>query len=68
MMGCVYFSVPVVLGYYASMWAISKSEATIHERFGDGSRMGPSRVAYEGMDFDCCVQPLLVLGCHVVLR
>ena len=35
-MGCVYFSVTIVLGYYASMWAISKSEATVHERLGSG--------------------------------
>jgi hypothetical protein len=35
-MGCFYFSMPVVAGYYVSIWAVSKSEATIEERFGHG--------------------------------
>jgi hypothetical protein len=38
-MGCLYFSVPVVAGYYVSLWAVDKSEATVQERFGkEGKR------------------------------
>jgi hypothetical protein len=35
-MGCVYFSIPVALGYYAGWWAYAQSEATKHERLGNG--------------------------------
>ena len=35
LMGCVYFSIPVVLGYAVSTWAVAQSEATVDERFGN---------------------------------
>jgi hypothetical protein len=38
-MGCLYFSMPVVAGYYVSIWAVSKSEATVQERFGHGGTL-----------------------------
>jgi hypothetical protein len=34
-MGCVYFSIPVVAGYAVSNWVVSQSEATVEERFAD---------------------------------
>ena len=37
-MGFVYFSIPVGLGYNVSMWAVSQSETTMEERFGDKGR------------------------------
>jgi len=37
-MACVYFSIPVVAGYYVSTYAAGKSEATIEERFGGVSK------------------------------
>lgn len=33
-MGCVYFSIPVIFGYTISTWAVAQSEATVEERFG----------------------------------
>ena len=33
-MGFVYFSIPVIAGYNVSVWAISKSDATLDERLG----------------------------------
>lgn len=37
MMGFVYFSIPVIAGYYLGNWAYSKSESTLEERFGKES-------------------------------
>jgi hypothetical protein len=37
-MGCIYFSIPVIIGYNVSTWAVSQSEATIDERFGGKGR------------------------------
>ena len=37
-MACVYFSIPVAVGYVVSTAAISKSEATVEARFGDGGK------------------------------
>lgn len=37
-MGCVYFSIPVFVGYGFSSWIVSQSEATVEERLaGSGS-------------------------------
>ena len=33
-MSCVYFSIPVVVGYYISTYAVDISESTVEERFG----------------------------------
>jgi len=35
-MGCVYFAVPIVIGYNTSLWAIDKANATKEQRLGDG--------------------------------
>jgi len=34
-MGFVYFSIPVVVGYTVSSWVVSQSEATVEERFAN---------------------------------
>lgn len=34
-MGCVYFSIPVVAGYFVSSWVVSESEAKTKERFSE---------------------------------
>eukprot|EP00539_Tryblionella_compressa_P000507 CAMPEP_0178733866 /NCGR_PEP_ID=MMETSP0744-20121128/1027_1 /TAXON_ID=913974 /ORGANISM="Nitzschia punctata, Strain CCMP561" /LENGTH=153 /DNA_ID=CAMNT_0020386085 /DNA_START=277 /DNA_END=738 /DNA_ORIENTATION=- len=34
-MSCVYFSIPVVIGYYVSTKAVELSESTVEERFGN---------------------------------
>lgn len=36
-MGGVYFSIPVLVGYYVSTYAIAQSDATLVERFGSTS-------------------------------
>mmetsp|Transcript_55838 Transcript_55838/g.135271 ORF Transcript_55838/g.135271 Transcript_55838/m.135271 type:complete len:184 (+) Transcript_55838:98-649(+) len=36
-MSCVYFSIPVVVGYYISTYTVNISESTIEERFGGGT-------------------------------
>jgi hypothetical protein len=39
-MSCVYFSVPVAIGYYVSTKAVEISESTIDERFGKNDAGG----------------------------
>jgi hypothetical protein len=34
MMSCIYFSIPVVGGWYVMQWAISKSHESIGEKGG----------------------------------
>jgi hypothetical protein len=37
-MSCVYFSLPVVIGYYISTAAVEMSESTVPERFGNNHK------------------------------
>ncbi|KAG7350502.1 hypothetical protein IV203_009862 [Nitzschia inconspicua] len=41
-MSCVYFSLPVAIGYYISTAAVEMSESTIEERFGNNSNNSSS--------------------------
>jgi hypothetical protein len=45
-MACVYFSIPVAGGYALSTYAVSKSEATVQARFGDGGKLSNSRFLF----------------------
>ena len=40
MMGCVYFSIPVIAGYGLSSWIVLQSEATVEERLAGNDSSG----------------------------
>ena len=54
-MGCIYFSIPVIVGYNVSMWAVSKSEATAEARLGGKGKAYDDRDNGTTVCFEDCI-------------
>lgn len=51
-MGFVYFSIPVVVGYGVSSWVVSQSEATVEDRLAGIGESGCARIQQRIEEFE----------------
>jgi hypothetical protein len=65
-MSFVYFSIPVVVGYYVSTMAVEMSESTVEERFGTKTDHPTSAHANSSISIDNPNDKIWGIGVHLV--